>query len=73
MNYIQRYSILIYFKINHPLTTVLIALFLNFVMILSISAQERQKIGESELKAARKVNFKNRENSRADQGTKLRK
>ncbi len=72
MNYIQRYSILIYFKINHPLTTVLIALFLNFVMILSISAQERQKIGESELKAARKVNFKNRENSRADQGTKLR-
>jgi flagellar biosynthesis GTPase FlhF len=37
-----------------------------------VSAQERQKIGESELKGAIKVNFKNRENSRADQGTKLR-
>jgi len=54
------------------LTTVLIALILNFITILSTSAQERQKIGESELKGAKKVNFKNKENSKADQRTKLR-
>ncbi len=38
----------------------------------SLFSQDRQKIGESELRGAKKVNFKNRENSRADSGTKQR-
>jgi hypothetical protein len=45
--------------------------FLHFP-ITSLSSQDRQKIGESELKGAKKVNFKNRENSRADAGTRQR-
>lgn len=46
---------------------------LGFIFLLfhvsSLLSQDRQKIGESELRGAKKVNFKNRENSRADAGT----
>lgn len=45
---------------------------LTLSLQISLVSQERQKLGESELKSAKKINFINRENSRADRSTSQR-
>ena len=45
---------------------------LFILSILSLSSQDKQRLGESELKNAKKIEFKNREGVKADSSTRQR-
>lgn len=55
------------------LNVILISMISSLLLFtLPLLSQDRQRLGESELKSAKRINFINRENSKADRSTSLR-